>query len=376
MSEDEEWTISEISDHINSKLQMTLDEIDTISNLCNAQLRNIEEIAGSHLRTSPRTVANLQPPVLSELVVKLLDCLRNCTGLFKRVNSQLSMTKTSLNRGGLEWVGARLNEKATALSTSCVISCESCDRSEPVLDKINCLDLKLAELSQLHNTQLKELHDIKSSITALPPPVTQAEFSHSHSTQLKELEDLTAAIKSRPTPPPPVIDYSQLKLNIHPSTKQSTPPLHPPTNIRKQMSRSSDEIQKKNNVMVYGLNVDTNSAKSSVLKMFEDCGVERISSLADNVVSAHVVSSDKAHPAIRVVMTNQWIVGELLDVARQLKTSSYNKVYLSKDRTPAERERHKKCVEDLKQKIHNYPKIRWAIVRGIVVDKGSFPTVD
>ena len=214
MSEDEneEWTISEISDHINSRLQITLGQIDTISNLCNAQSRNIEEIAGTHLRTSPRTVYNLQPPVLSELAVKLLDCLRSCTGLFKGVNSQLRMMKTGLSIGGLEWVGARLNEQATALSTSCVISCESCIRSEPVLDKFNCLDLKLAELTQLHNTQLKELHDIKSSITALPPPVTQAEFSHGHSAQLKELEDLTAAIKSRPTPPPPVIDYSQLKL--------------------------------------------------------------------------------------------------------------------------------------------------------------------
>ena len=90
--------------------------------------------------------------------------------------------------------------------------------------------------------------------------------------------------------------------------------------------------------MVYGLVVDNYSAKSSVSKMFRQCGVEGLSSVADNFVSAHVVSANGAHPAVRVVMSNHWIVDEVLTVARQLKTTTYNHVYLSKDRTPEERE--------------------------------------
>ena len=70
--------------------------------------------------------------------------------------------------------------------------------------------------------------------------------------------------------------------------------------------------------------------------MFKECGVQGISSSADNVVSAHVVSSDKIHSAIRVVMRNHFIVSEILAVARELKASAYSSVYLSKDRTPEE----------------------------------------
>ena len=70
--------------------------------------------------------------------------------------------------------------------------------------------------------------------------------------------------------------------------------------------------------------------------MFKECGVQGISSSADNVVSAHVVSSGEIHSAIRVVMRNHFIVSEILAVARKLKASAYSSVYVSKDRTPEE----------------------------------------
>ena len=71
-------------------------------------------------------------------------------------------------------------------------------------------------------------------------------------------------------------------------------------------------------------------------------------------------------------MSNQFIVSEILAVARELKASAYSSVYLSRDRTPEERERHKKCVDEMKKKVHDYPLRRWAIMGGAVVDKGSF----
>ena len=183
-----------------------------------------------------------------------------------------------------------------------------------------------------------------------------------------------------PKPEPPVLDYAQiaaylpkqLNLPLQPN-KRPLPPAQPSTNFRKQMKKSSDELQKRNNLMIYGLSADDNcSVKNRVVKMFKECRVQGISSSADNVVSAHVVSSDKIHSAIRVVMSNHFIVSEILAVARELKASAYNCVYLSKDRTPEERERHKKCVEEMKKKLHDFPGRRWAIVGGAVIDKGSF----
>ena len=71
-------------------------------------------------------------------------------------------------------------------------------------------------------------------------------------------------------------------------------------------------------------------------------------------------------------MSNQFIVINILAVARELKTSAFSRVYLSKDRTPEERERHKKCVEEMKKKLRDFPDRRWAIVGGAVIDKGIF----
>ena len=79
-------------------------------------------------------------------------------------------------------------------------------------------------------------------------------------------------------------------------------------------------------IVLLARNANNYSAKSSVLKMFRQCGVEGLSSVADNIVSAHVVGTNGAHPAVRVVMSNHWIVNEVLTVARQLKTTTYSHV--------------------------------------------------
>ena len=95
---------------------------------------------------------------------------------------------------------------------------------------------------------------------------------------------------------------------------------------------------------------------------------QRDPSSADNIVSAHVVSSDNAHPAICVVMSNQFILSEILGVARELKTITFSRLYLSKDITPEEPERIKKCVEEIKKKLRDFPDRRWAIVGGAEID--------
>ena len=49
-----------------------------------------------------------------------------------------------------------------------------------------------------------------------------------------------------------------------------------------------------------------------------------LSSVFDNIISAQVVSANGAHRAVHVVMSNHWIVDEVLTVGRQLKTTAHS----------------------------------------------------
>ena len=272
---------------------------------------------------------------------------------------------------------------------------------QPMISKVDQSNLDLASSREALNQSRSQLQEFQRAIENQPKP-EPPEFDYTQlATHLPKPEppvldyvqiaahlpkpeppvlDYARIASHLPKPEPPVLDYAQIaahlpkpeNLPLQP-TKLSSSPAQPSTNFRKQMKKSSDELQKRNNLMIYGLSVDDHcSVKNRVVKMFKECGVQGISSSAENVVSAHVVSSDKIHSAIRVVMSNHFIVSEILAVARELKTSAYSRVYLSKDRTPEERERHKKCVEEMKKKLHDFPGRRWAIVGGAVIDKGSF----
>ena len=372
---EDELSVSEMLEEVKHCSGSIRYQRGVILKLCGIQIDNLDSVISTSQRTSPRTLDNIEPAALKELVLKLSRCLDEC----KHFLTQTLPFEFGCLTSALDNLDALSSEAITAHETSisvCPNVDQATDTSDLVLDRVDCLDQKLTELTKLHNVQLKELQDLKSTITALPPPITSADLNHVHSIQMKELEDLTIAIKSHPPTLPPVLDYSKIKFPPLPRPPPlASSPIHqpsPPVSFKKQMRKSSNEIEKKNNVMVYGLVVDNYSAKSSVSKMFRQCGVEGLSSVADNIVSAHVVGTNGAHPAVRVVMSNHWIVDEVLTVARQLKTTTYNHVYLSKDRTPEERERHKKCVDELKQKMSDCPDRRWAILRGCVVDKGQF----
>ena len=252
---------------------------------------------------------------------------------------------------------------------------------KPMISKIEqCYVTSSDTLNQSQEQHAQQLQEIQRAMENQPKsesPVLDYAKIAAHLPQPPAINyaEIAALL---PKPQTPVFDYAKIAAHLpKPESCPSQPPklpTQPPTaNIRKQIKKTSDELQKRNNVMIYGLsNVDSCTVKNSVLKMFNDCGIRGISSSADNVVSAHVVSSDNARPAIRVVMSNQFIVSEILAVARELKASAYSRVYLSRDRTPEERERHKKCVDEMKKKVHDYPLRRWAIMGGAVVDKGSF----
>ena len=329
----------------------------------------------SHFNSAPKHVCI---EALKCLLTSLPQIKATCNDIIKHVDD-LGVTCLDIQKE-LDVYKEIMNKHSENFSkASTLIS-----QIKPMISKVDQSNLDLAASRETLNQSCSRLQEFQRAIKNQPkpePPVLDYARIAAHLPKPEPpVLDYARIASHLPKPEPPVLDYAQiaahlpkqLNLPLQPN-KRPLPPAQPSTNFRKQMKKSSDELQKRNNLMIYGLSADDNcSVKNRVVKMFKECGVQGISSSADNVVSAHVVSSDKIHSAIRVVMSNHFIVSEILAVARELKTSAYNCVYLSKDRTPEEREHHKKCVEEMKKKLHDFPGRRWAIVGGAVIDKGSF----
>ena len=184
---------------------------------------------------------------------------------------------------------------------------------KPMISKIEQCNLEFASssetLNKSHSQHLEQLQEFQRAMENQPksePPMIDYAQIATHLPKPPVI-DYAQIASHLPISEPPVLDYAQIaacmpkrKPKLRPSqpTQRLTPPAQPPTNIRKQMKKTSDELQRKNNVMIHGLTVDNCSVKDRVLTMFKECGVRGIRSSADNIVSAHVVNSDSAHPAI------------------------------------------------------------------------------
>ena len=93
------------------------------------------------------------------------------------------------------------------------------------------------------------------------------------STLITEIKPLISKIEhcyATSKPQPPVFDYARIAARLPKAESRTSQPPKPANNIRKQMKKSSDELQKRNNVMIYGLKIDNRTVKDSVLKMFKE----------------------------------------------------------------------------------------------------------
>ena len=94
----------------------------------------------------------------------------------------------------------------------------------------------------------------------------------------------------------------------------------------------------------------------------------------ETVISAHFLRKTNGVCTIRVGTSDPLTVEAVLKNAYKLNQldEQWNKVFLSKDRSPEEIKAHKQLVVELKNKIAEEPTKRWVIQNGTILQKGLF----
>ena len=192
---------------------------------------------------------------------------------------------------------------------------------------------------------------------------------------ISTLESLKSDISSQPSPPPPppIVDWTNIKFPPLPTVftpKQDT------AVIRNEVRLSQDIQLRKNNVILRGLPVavQTNDPLSTARSFLVKCGIEQYELCQKDLVSAFYLNRRDGHCTIRMIFSNQWIAGQILELAFQLKsgTELYRGVYLDKDRTDDEMKTHRELVAELRKKSEDHPTIRWVIRNETILNRGPF----
>lgn len=192
---------------------------------------------------------------------------------------------------------------------------------------------------------------------------------------ISTLESLKSDISCQPSPPPPppIVDWTNIKF---PPLPKVPIPRQDTTIIRNEVRLSQDIQLRKNNVILRGLPVavQTNDPLSTARSFLEKCGIEHYELCQKDLVSAFYLNRRDGHCTIRMIFSNQWIAGQILELAYQLKSGAelYRGVYLDKDRTDDEMKTHRELVAELRKKREDHPTIRWIIRNGTILNRGPF----
>ena len=157
---EDELSVSEMLEEVKHCSGSIRYQRGVILKLCGIQIDNLDSVISTSQRTSPRTLDNIEPAALKELVLKLSRCLDEC----KHFLTQTLPFEFGCLTSALDNLDALSSEAITAHETSisvCPNVDQATDTSDLVLDRVDCLDQKLTELTKLHNVQLKELQDLK-----------------------------------------------------------------------------------------------------------------------------------------------------------------------------------------------------------------------
>lgn len=142
--------------------------------------------------------------------------------------------------------------------------------------------------------------------------------------------------------------------------------------VRVEKSKDRKIAEKSNNIMLFG--VDT--TKRTTAQILNEVDVSEDDVIA--CVKLPKKNNDGELSAFRVTLAHPAMVARTLRAAGTLKYSGdgFDKVYITPDRTPEQQIAHKHLVQKLKSKIEKYPKRRWIISRGDIVDVGEFKQDD
>ena len=208
----------------------------------------------------------------------------------------------------------------------------------------------LPELNQYHQSQMKELEDLKSAIANLPPP--------------------------SPPPPPPIIDWTNIKFPPLPKLPATPVPQQTTSAIRDEVRLSQDAQLRRRNVILRGLPLKDQSENplSAARSFLDKCNIDNYKLLKEDLISAFFLNKSNGRCTIRMVFSNPWTVISILESAYKLKSGSepYRGVYLTKDRSDEEMRQHRVLVSELRQNIKDYPNDFWVIKNGKVVNNGHY----
>ena len=194
-----------------------------------------------------------------------------------------------------------------------------------------------------------------------------------HSTKLRELEEnmnnnVIKPLKQTKEP----LDYSKLNFSepLQNTIKQT---------VEREIKTTTNEIQRKNNIIVHGLKLQFHEDGTvwdpkTLIVDFMQGTLPEYDFAVETIISAHFLRKTNGVCTIRVGTSDPLTVEAVLKNAYKLNQldEKWNKVFLSKDRSPEEIKAHKQLVVELKNKIAEEPTKRWVIQNGTILQKGLF----
>jgi len=331
-------------------------------------LKQLKLTDGSRL--SPRSLDKLTPDQLKSLVSTLFEQLQTCKEHFRLIPDEMGTVTNFIDNKLPELLTSYLHHSKSY--TTYTTLDERLNKIDKFVDNI---EPKLQHLENIETT----CNELKSQISTLsvtePSTIPLPELNQHHQSQMKELEDLKAAIASlpppSPPPPPPIIDWTNIKFPPLPKvTKQE----QDTAVIRKEVRLSQDIQLRKNNVVLRGLpvSVQANDPLVSAKSFLANCGIDQYRLCQTYLVSAFYLNRRDGHCTIRMIFSDQWTADHILELAYQLKsgTELYRGVYLDKDRTEDEMKAHRTLVAELRKMREDHPTIRWIIRNGTIMNKG------
>lgn len=253
-------------------------------------------------------------------------------------------------------------------------------------DDLAALTVKLATRLIDVKCVLKDSRTILEDVDELVP--VQSDHSPQLISEISELKSqLNELVLSKPEP----LDYTKIASEITKPVQDAFKNIPNQTKpvINQKQAREVADIQARScNLMIYNcpLVVLSVEPKEAAEYYLGSCGVPSIHQYYERVVEAHFVKTEGHFCTLRVVMDSQWIVNAILKDAKLLKESTdvielgrenieywFKNSFITKDRTPAERDERRKLVKEQKVRIAAEPKKRWVIRNEGVFAEGVFP---
>ena len=131
--------------------------------------------------------------------------------------------------------------------------------------------------------------------------------------------------------------------------------------LKKAVQEAVHEDDRAKNVVVFGLSEEkSEDLDGKIVELFEE--IEEKPSF--EAARIGMVSTEKNRP-VKVSLRNCETVHRLLAKAKKLKaTAAYRNVYISPDRSPEEREKHRELVAKMKQKASEDPEKHYFLLKG------------